>query len=160
MGGITGGLIALAVVENVYFAAPILAPGISEEQGFLAEGIAAYLLVMVILGAGVSGAASHSAFLAIGLALGVGVLSIGPITNACINPARALAGAVAAEADDDFHYDWGDEGFWLYIIGPYLGAFLAAITWAFLFQRKNDASHGPYWQFWHWGSVKALLSND
>jgi len=56
----------------------------------------------------------------IGLALGALIIVAWPITNASLNPARSFASAVLAGG-----WTWGQ--LWLFVVGPLLGAALAAL---------------------------------
>src|SRR3954453_21102236 len=62
----------------------------------------------------------HVAGIAIGGALGVAVIVFGPATGAGLNPARWLGPAVASGRFDDF---------WIYIVGPLVGAIAAALAY-------------------------------
>jgi aquaporin NIP len=55
--------------------------------------------------------------LVIGGALGLAVMVVGPATGAGLNPARWLGPALASG-----HYS----DFWIYLVGPLVGALLAA----------------------------------
>jgi aquaporin NIP len=61
---------------------------------------------------------SALAGLVIGGALGLAVMVVGPATGAGLNPARWLGPAVAGGEFEDF---------WLYVVGPVLGALAAAL---------------------------------
>ena len=58
--------------------------------------------------------------IAIGGALGVGVLIFGPVTGASFNPARWFGPALVSGEFTDA---------WLYILGPILGALAAALLY-------------------------------
>ena len=60
----------------------------------------------------------HFAGLVIGGALGLAVMVFGPATGAGLNPARWLGPALASGSYPDF---------WIYIVGPVIGALLAAV---------------------------------
>ena len=71
-----------------------------------------------VMGTAVNPAAPKGvAGIAIGGALGVGVLIFGPVTGASFNPARWFGPAVASGTFTDF---------WLYILGPIAGTVGAA----------------------------------
>jgi aquaporin Z len=137
MGGIFGGLIAAAIVPGgVEWGAPLLGTGATVGQAFGAEFMGTFFLVFIILLAAVTGHNKAGAFIAIGFALGVGVLFAGPISNACLNPQRALGGAIAAGGT----HDWTP--FWVYMIAPLAGAFVAGLFFTFVFQQEDDESLG------------------
>eukprot|EP00179_Madagascaria_erythrocladioides_P025314 CAMPEP_0198337474 /NCGR_PEP_ID=MMETSP1450-20131203/28652_1 /TAXON_ID=753684 ORGANISM="Madagascaria erythrocladiodes, Strain CCMP3234" /NCGR_SAMPLE_ID=MMETSP1450 /ASSEMBLY_ACC=CAM_ASM_001115 /LENGTH=270 /DNA_ID=CAMNT_0044042281 /DNA_START=34 /DNA_END=846 /DNA_ORIENTATION=+ len=135
LAGLAAGGVALGVVGEVTGAAPLLGDGVDPGQGFGAELLGTFFLLMVIFGAGVSGHGSDSAYVAIGFALGLGVLFAGPVTNACLNPARALGAAAVA---DQSIYVWTD--FWLYIIAPFVASVCTAVIWGLVFQSTSDNS--------------------
>jgi glycerol uptake facilitator-like aquaporin len=58
--------------------------------------------------------------LAVGFALACGVLIAGPVTGGSLNPARTLGPAIVAGQFD---------AVWVYIVGPILGAVLAALAY-------------------------------
>jgi MIP family channel proteins len=85
---------------------------------FLAEGLGAFLLMWAVMGTAVNPATPKGvAGIAIGGALGVGVLIFGPVTGASFNPARWFGPALSSGNFTDF---------WLYILGPIAGAVAAA----------------------------------
>src|SRR3954452_5593237 len=87
----------------------------------IAEALGAFLLTWAVMGTAVNPAAPKGvAGFAIGGALGVGVLIFGPATGASFNPARWFGPALTS---GEFT-DW-----WLYILGPVLGATAAALLY-------------------------------
>ncbi len=87
----------------------------------LVEAAGAFLLTWAVMGTAVNPAAPKGvAGIAIGGALGVGVLIFGPVTGASFNPARWFGPAVASGNFTDA---------WLYIVGPILGAVAAALLY-------------------------------
>jgi aquaporin Z len=95
-------------------------------MGVVIELILTFFLVNTVLNAGVSGKATHSAGLAIGLTLTFAILMGGPLTGASLNPARTLGPALAAGI-------WSDA--WLYFVGPIAGGALAAILYRGVFEE-------------------------
>ena len=94
--------------------------------GLLVEIILTFIFVLVILGV-TSNKAKHGSFggLIIGLTLTlVHILGIG-LTGTSVNPARSLWPAVFALGD-------AIKQLWVFIIGPFVGAFLAAVVHKFL----------------------------
>jgi glycerol uptake facilitator-like aquaporin len=65
----------------------------------------------------------HVAGIAIGGALGLAVMVFGPATGAGLNPARWLGPALASGTYGDF---------WIYLIGPVIGAIAAAFGYRWL----------------------------
>lgn len=99
--------------------------------GLLVEIILTFIFVIAILGV-TSKAANHGSFggLVIGLSLTlVHLLGIG-LTGTSVNPARSFGPAVFALGDAIVQL-------WVFIVGPLVGAALAAITYKFLSAEKN-----------------------
>ena len=65
-------------------------------------------------------AVGAAAAIAIGGAVGLDALFGGPVTGASMNPARSFGPALASG-------QWRD--FWLYVVGPILGASLGALAY-------------------------------
>jgi MIP family channel proteins len=87
----------------------------------IAEAIGAFLLMWAVMGTAVNPAAPKGvAGIAIGGALGVGVLIFGPVTGASFNPARWFGPALISGHFTDA---------WLYILGPIIGAVAAALLY-------------------------------
>lgn len=94
--------------------------------GLLVEIILTFIFVIAILGV-TSKAANHGSFggLVIGLSLTlVHLLGIG-LTGTSVNPARSFGPAVFALGDAIVQL-------WVFIVGPLVGAALAALTYKFL----------------------------
>jgi aquaporin Z len=95
--------------------------------GVVVEAILTFLLVNTILNTAVTGKAGDLAGLAIGLTLAFCILMGGPLTGASLNPARSLGPAVAT----------GDyQNLWVYVVGPILGAALAALVYRGLWEER------------------------
>jgi glycerol uptake facilitator-like aquaporin len=87
----------------------------------IAEALGAFLLMWAVMGTAVNPATPKGvAGIAIGGALGVGVLIFGPATGASFNPARWFGPALISG-------EFGDA--WLYLLGPILGALSAAFLY-------------------------------
>lgn len=94
--------------------------------GFIVEIVLTFIFVMAILGV-TSKKANHGSFggLVIGLSLTlVHILGIG-LTGTSVNPARSLFPAVLALGDAIVQV-------WIFIIAPFIGAGLAALTYKWL----------------------------
>lgn len=86
--------------------------------GALAEAAGTFMLMWAVMAVAVNPRGeSHFAGLVIGGALGLAVMVVGPATGAGLNPARWLGPALASGTYADF---------WIYIVGPVVGALLAA----------------------------------
>lgn len=107
----------------------------SNVAGLLVEIVLTFIFVMAILGV-TSKKGNHGSFggLVIGLTLTlVHILGIG-LTGTSVNPARsfgpALVAAIAGNTDPI-------SSLWVFIVGPLVGAVIAAIVWRFL-NGKED----------------------
>jgi MIP family channel proteins len=120
-----GGLLAAFVLKFAYgsFAqnvgVPTLAQPINPLNGLLIEAVATFLLMMVIMGVAIDSRGTFSAVagLPIGLIITAGILFAGPLTGGAMNPARWFGPAIASGQLTNF---------WIWIVGPILGA-LAAV---------------------------------
>jgi aquaporin Z len=124
--------------DIVYEATP--APGASVDlaTAVILEAVVTFFLVLVIFGTAVDERAPGSVFpLAIGLTIVAGIMAIGPLTGAALNPARAFGPALAGG-------QW--TGHAVYWLGPLLGGGAAAALqhWFFLAEAPTPAvaEHG------------------
>jgi MIP family channel proteins len=131
VGGILGALVVLLLFKDVGDAVNYGATAINGEiinngsvwLGLIAEALGTFMLMWAIMGLAVNPRGEAPlAGLGIGAALGVAVIVFGPATGAGLNPARWLGPAVASGEFDDF---------WLYIVGPLVGAAAAALAYRF-----------------------------
>lgn len=107
-----------------------LGPHTSYLQGIVAEGLATFLLMTTIMALAVDRRAPGGwAGLMIGLAVAGEILVVGPLTGGAINPARAF-GPLLATTLWGGKTNWGD--YPVYIIGPVLGAIVAALLYDFV----------------------------
>ena len=132
-GGVLGALLTKAFLLDEGRASDYGVPKISSLlggafQGFLVEGIGAFVLVMTVLTVALNPETRRWAALAAGGALGLGVMVLGPLTGGSFNPARwfgpALVGNHFADA-------------WAYILGPLVGGLLAAALYKFLIEPAS-----------------------
>jgi len=102
---------------------------ISEFEGFIAEAVFTLVFVFAILV--LSKSQAHTKFLGMGAALAaVHMLGI-PFTGASVNPARSFAPALVGDA-------WS--GFWVYVIGPAVGAVIAWVLYKLIVEGDTDFS--------------------
>jgi aquaporin NIP len=129
VGGILAALVVLLLFNDVGDAVNYGATAINGEiinngsawLGLIAEALGTFMLMWAIMGLAVNPRGEAPlAGLGIGAALGVAVMVFGPATGAGLNPARWLGPAVASGEFDDF---------WLFILGPMIGALAAAIAY-------------------------------
>ena len=106
---------------NLDSGVPVVAT-IGNGSAIVLEAIATFFLVWVIFAtaADPGGAFKSIAGLAIGLTITIDILAIGPLTGAAMNPARSLGPELVFNV-------WSD--FWVYLVGPLLGAAVAAIAY-------------------------------
>jgi aquaporin Z len=113
---------------NLDAGVPVVNPAVGSASGLLLEAILTFLLVWVIFATAVDpgGAFKAIAGLAIGLTITIAILAAGPLTGAAMNPARALGPELVQNVWDDF---------WIYIVGPCIGAVAAALAFDRLYLR-------------------------
>jgi MIP family channel proteins len=116
---------------------PVLNPGIQPEAGLLIEAILTFFLVWVVFATAADprGTFKSIAGLAIGFTITMDVLMGGTLTGAAMNPARALGPELISNTWDDF---------WIWYIGPFAGAVIAAVAYELLYLRPvRPAVVGP-----------------
>ena len=105
--------------------------------GLLAEIILTFLFIMAVLGVTSKKEWSNIAGIVIGLALfGVHLLGI-PLTGTSVNPARALSALVLHMFNGLDVAEIDVYALIACVIGPFIGAFLAALTWKFFKGNKE-----------------------
>jgi aquaporin TIP len=109
---------------------PVVNETISVGAGLGIETLLTFFLVWVIFATAVDpgGAFKSIAGLAIGLTITIGVLATGPLTGAAMNPARAFGPELVQNIWDDF---------WIYFVGPAIGASVAALAYDWLYLRAD-----------------------
>ena len=96
-------------------------PSVSGGSALVYEIVLTALLMFVIMAVATdTRAVGAAAAIAIGGAVGLDAIFGGPVTGASMNPARSFGPAVAA-------WEWSD--FWVYVIGPLIGAALGALAY-------------------------------
>ncbi len=106
-----------------------ISPAINEFEGFIAEAVFTTIFVFAMLV--LSRSQAHSKFLGMGAALAA-IHMIGiPFTGASVNPARSFAPALIGDV-------WS--GFWVYVIGPAVGAVIAWVLYKVIVQGDTDFS--------------------
>lgn len=99
-------------------------------QGIWLEAVFTFLLVFTILNVAASKRTAGNSYfgLAIGMAVFVGATIIGPVTGGALNPAIGLSPNLM-----NMLFGQGELGdVWVYLIGPTLGAAIAAFLFNFL----------------------------
>ncbi len=85
--------------------------------------LTAFLMLVIMSVATDTRAVGAPAALAIAASVGLAAIAFGPVTGASLNTARSFGPALASG-------QWQD--FWLYVIGPLLGAPLGALAYQFV----------------------------
>ena len=96
-------------------------------KAVIVEAILTFFLVSAIFAMTSNSNYTLVAGLVIGIALLMGVLFGGPLTGGSMNPARTLGPAL-------FTNNMGS--FWIYLIGPFLGATIAALVYAGIYLHR------------------------
>jgi glycerol uptake facilitator protein len=106
--------------------------------GMLGEFIGTFMLVFTIVGVALDPRIDRAlAPFAIGAALGLGVMIMGTLTGAGLNPARAFGPAVVAH-----HFGGVDHFLLAYVLAPALGGLAAALAYFFLFLEGGKKEVG------------------
>ena len=113
---------------------PALGSGIDPLGGVIVETVLTVILLTAVFGTAIDPRAPKVGGLAIGFAVAADILMGGPLTGAAMNPARWF-GPAAVTGQWDNNYVW--------IIGPLLGAAIAAAAYRYLFLPKADPLRTP-----------------
>jgi len=128
-GGVLGALLVKGLLLDEgrlsHYGAANISPLLGGDfQGMIVEAIGTFLLVLVVCSVAFNPRARQEwAPLAIGATLGMAVMIMGPLTGGSFNPARWFGPALIG---DDFG------GTWPYLLGPLLGALVAAALYRFV----------------------------
>jgi aquaporin Z len=113
---------------------PALGSGIEPLAGILVEAILTVILVTAVIGTAVDLRGPKIGGLAIGFAVAADILMGGPLTGAAMNPARWFGPAAVTGM-------WNDWFVW--IIGPLLGATTVALAYRYLFAEEASLLRTP-----------------
>jgi MIP family channel proteins len=106
-------------------------PSGSQGQALLWELVLSFFLMFVIMAVATdTRAVGEAAAIAIGGTVGLDAMFGGPVTGASMNPARSIGPAFVG---GDLH------ALWLYVVGPLVGATLAAVAYQFV---RGEAHEG------------------
>jgi MIP family channel proteins len=120
-GAIAGALTLAAVWTDKPANLGATVPSVGAGSALVYETVLTAILMFVIVAVATdTRAVGAGAAIAIGGAVGLDALFGGPVTGASMNPARSLGPALVSG-------EWTD--FWLYIVGPLVGATLAAFAY-------------------------------
>ncbi|TMC77093.1 MAG: aquaporin [Chloroflexi bacterium] len=118
-----------SALSRTHVGTPGLGPNVTDLAGIIVEAILTILLLWAVFGTAVSPLAPRIGGFGIGLMVAADILAGGPITGAAMNPARWLGTAVPA----GFYDHW-----FVYFIGPLLGAAIAGLSYRFVFAPPPD----------------------
>jgi MIP family channel proteins len=132
LGGAVGGALltkALLLDEGkaVNYGATTVSDRIGGDilPGVAAEAVGTFFLVWVIVGVAVNPRATKEwAALAIGAALGMGVMVLAPLTGAGFNPARSFGPAIVSG-----EFGGADNFLLVYVAAPVIGALVAGVLY-------------------------------
>jgi MIP family channel proteins len=116
-----------AAVNAVNLGTPAPGAGIGDPAALLAEAIMTFFLMYVVFGVAVDLRGARAiAGLMIGLTITIDVFVGGGLTGAAMNPARWFGPAIVAGLASNW---------WIYWIGPIVGAVVAALLWNDVYLR-------------------------
>ncbi len=121
-----GDVKAGATVGSLTTSAPVMA--------MIVEAVLTFFLVNTVLHAAVAGKAGPFAGWAIGITLTFAILAGGPLTGASLNPARTFGPALFTN---------GLGSYWIYLVGPLLGAAIATGIFKFFISSDKVAAPAP-----------------
>ncbi|XP_057520691.1 probable aquaporin NIP5-1 [Amaranthus tricolor] len=120
----------LKAAYNPFMSGGVTMPSVSVRQAFLLEFLATFVLMFVIIAVATdSTAVGELAGVAIGGAVMLDILIVGPATGASMNPARTLGPAIATG-----RYN----GIWIYMVAPPMGAVVGAAVYALIKLPSKD----------------------
>ena len=134
-----GGICAALAVRAIFPAAtnlglPAVAAGIDPLVAVGVEAILTVVLLIAVFGTAIDPRGPKVGGLAIGFAITADILMGGPITGAAMNPARWFGPAAVM-------LDWTNSFVW--VIGPVVGAAIAALAYRFVFLPEADLLRTP-----------------
>jgi MIP family channel proteins len=139
VGGLAAGIFLLvafghvpAAVDASHLGTPAVAVGLNPLTAIAIEAVLTLFLLWAVFGTAVSPNAPRIAGFGIGLTVAADILVGGPLTGAAMNPARWFGPAAAARHFADWYVYW---------IGPLIGAALAGLTYGYIF--SSDATREP-----------------
>ena len=137
IGGILAALAVRAFLPGTLsgnLGLPSVAAGLDPLSALAIEAILTLVLLVAVFGTAIDPRGPKVGGLAIGFAVAADILMGGPLTGAAMNPARWF-GPAAVTGVWDFSFVW--------VIGPLLGAALAAVAYRFFFLPESDLLRTP-----------------
>jgi aquaporin Z len=120
-----------AMVAAVGLGTPQLGQGFSAGAGLLAEIIMTFFLMYAVFGVAIDLRGARAiAGLVIGLTISIDIFVGGGVSGAAMNPARWFGPAVVQGVFADF---------WVWWVGPIVGAVIAALVWNEIYLRDTPA---------------------
>jgi aquaporin Z len=116
--------------HTLKYGVPTLATEINAGKGVAIEAVLTFFLVWVIFATAVDprGTFKQIAGLAIGLTITLDILMGGGLTGGAMNPARAFGPQLVGD-------HWADA--WVWYVGPFCGAVIAAVVYDLLYLRPS-----------------------
>jgi aquaporin TIP len=138
LGGVVAALALKALAPAAAFDAvaggiPAVASGYEVGSAVLLEALATAFLVWAVFATAVDdrGIFSKLGGLTIGLTITIGILAIGPLTGAALNPARWFGPALS-------NGDWSN--WWVWLVGPIAGGVIAGVGYWYLYLRGREVA--------------------
>lgn len=116
-----------SVGNSVYWGATTLGSGVSALQGIAVEAILTFFLLMAVFGTAVDERAPKIGGFGIGLMVMIDILVGGAVSGASMNPARSFGPMLLS-----MHF----AAWYVYWLGPIIGAILAALVYSLLALSK------------------------
>ena len=113
---------------------PALGAGVTPVAGIVIEAILTVILLIAVFGTAIDTRAPKVGGLAIGFAVAADILMGGPLTGAAMNPARWFGPAAVTGIGTDW---------FVWIIGPLVGAAIAALAYRYLFRPEASLARTP-----------------
>ena len=130
---VIGTTVPAGQLRAAQFGVPFPGPGITPVEALVLELVLTFFLMFVVFGTALDArGAPRLAGLLIGLTITLDILVGGPITGAAMNPARFLGPALVNLSQLQYT--------WIYLVGPGLGAALAALLWRFVLEEPAPAT--------------------
>lgn len=123
-----------SALARTHIGTPALGGGVTVTAAIVVEAILTIFLLWAVFGTAVSPFAPRIGGFGIGLMVAADTLGGGAITGAAMNPARWLGTAVPA----GFYDNW-----FVYFVGPLIGATIAALSYRFVFAPPPDLAPRP-----------------
>src|SRR5204863_9168160 len=128
LGAVAGAFLLLAAWTSKPGDLGATVPSVATGTALVYEIVlTAFLMFVIIAVATDTRAVGAAAAIAIGGTVGLDALFGGPITGASMNPARSFGPALASGT-------WTD--FWIYVVGPVVGAALGAFAYQFVREER------------------------